>query len=192
MLYEAVITCIFLFLTKLIKCRKEDRKVGDCQDMTALISQIRVLLSPFYFTSVGCCCIQTWEIGGADLVLVGSGHTEQLPAAHHPLRTPVKATCAGGDPSGMSLLSLGGFSCRCLQSSWRQQVPLILPWCCCCFVFAVPLCGVASTAPAQQGLAQEDLSQEDLSLGLQVPLCWEHHPAWTWAELQISQESYFQ
>lgn len=72
-------------------------------------------------------------------MLVGSGHTEQLPAAHHPLRTPVKATCAGGDPSGMSLLSLGGFSCWCLQSSWRQQVPLILPWCCCCFVFAVPL-----------------------------------------------------
>lgn len=79
--------------------------------MTALISQIRVLLSPFYFTSVGCCCsIQTCEIGVPDLVSVGSGHTEQLPAAPQPLGTAVKATCASGDPPEMSLLNLGGFS----------------------------------------------------------------------------------
>lgn len=97
--------------------------------MPALISQIRVLLSPFYFTSVARCCIQTCEIGAPDLVFVGSGHTEQSCCSSHPGNTSPALMCLillrcprlgfpGGFPTAPALVLL---LFLCCSSVWCGQ-----------------------------------------------------------------------
>lgn len=107
------------------------------------------------------------------------------------------------------VLNLAGFSWCCFQSSshWSclSAAAFALLFLCVVWPAQLQCRGICPRGDlSQEGsvwicpegdLSQGESAPQVLALGLQVSLHWDqcqHHTDWTWAELQISQESYFQ